>query len=609
MEPIAAPDQEPMDPNPPPNLPPNPPIPPLSPETKLLRFLHTGTTSSSIPVKIDLELEHINTTLAFVILMARQNLLSPIECIKTVYQNKSYIRINEVLVALAYCAKQVEIENLRTAANTAAIDLDMGQNDFLYFNKYCAEISVVLRGQNQLNYGHGMCRVVEKWYAKFTAEQLANMFGEHRSLHGFTHRSVIKLSHFRTKKPDTTNPATEDDAIPSTSTQTTQTRASPPEPADEELLDREQVFKFIHVRGTQEYFKYLDTQPHIGPAAKRLKTIEELKVNENVDTAIQSIRDNQFTIEQLPAHLLETDRVWREILEYEKSTRTLLKHFNTLKDFRFLNASYTPDFATDFLKVFGSNKTAFIEENICPVFLYIFKQLYSKNIRHLGTEKARYYKQKVEKRNISTNKAIEKRLDSMFELALYNAKPINATFMIVMDPRKGNQKRTVVRNKHITCFEASLVLAYSIFQRENDALVYTYTDKKDKLNAIEWPKLKFAEARRLFEDIVESTQRTEQSLAQPILEAIKLKKKVDMFLVIVDSVARFCRQGQVPVEEFQKYRSEFNKHVKYVVLNLSRPTPDLIIPQGDDMKGFFEICGFNENTPKILNALASDRFT
>lgn len=128
---------------------------------------------------------------------------------------------------------------------------------------------------------------------------------------------------------------------------------------------------------------------------------------------------------------------------------------------------------------------------------------------------------------------------------------------------------------------------------------------------------------------------TYQSLANPIAEATAKKKKVDMFVVIVDSVARFCRQGQVPEKEFTEYKAKFNDHAKwvhlffpentnynfpewfltemflfrFVVVNLNRPKPDLKIPQTENMKGFFEICGFNEDTPKILNALAKHCFS
>lgn len=55
---------------------------------------------------------------------------------------------------------------------------------------------------------------------------------------------------------------------------------------------------------------------------------------------------------------------------------------------------------------------------------------------------------------------------------------------------------------------------------------------------------------------------TFQSLATPIGEATAAKKKVDVFVVIVDSVARFCRQGIVPVAEFKEYKAKFNASAK-----------------------------------------------
>lgn len=56
--------------------------------------------------------------------------------------------------------------------------------------------------------------------------------------------------------------------------------------------------------------------------------------------------------------------------------------------------------------------------------------------------------------------------------------------------------------------------------------------------------------------------KTTQSLKKPLKLAIEQKKKVDVFVVIVDSVARFCRQGQVPIPEFVEYKNQLNKKAK-----------------------------------------------
>lgn len=368
------------------------------------------------------------------------------------YQSKFYIRVDEVLIALAYCAKQTHSKELRTLANTEAVTLITDQDDFLLFIHYCAKISAILRGENHLNFGHGMCRMIEKWYGKFSPVDLANMFGEHRSLHGWSHLSVIKKSHFRTRKqialeaPSPTENSSNSVAqtynevasAANNETSTASTSNAPPAQAIVSSVDddREHVFHFVFCRGSQDYLKYLEDKPVLGPGAQRLKEIQLLKTNENIDSAVQSIRRHKFTLGQMPAHLLEKGKIWEALLP-TLSSRTLLKHFNTLKDQGLLNPGSS--FTEHFIEVFG-NPNTFKSEKICPISLYIHKQLYDENVRYLGSKKAEYYEKKVTKRKITTNPVIKKRLSEMFHQALFNATPASAKFLVVIDLRTGNAK-------------------------------------------------------------------------------------------------------------------------------------------------------------------------
>lgn len=45
-------------------------------------------------------------------------------------------------------------------------------------------------------------------------------------------------------------------------------------------------------------------------------------------------------------------------------------------------------------------------------------------------------------------------------------------------------KGHVLRNKHINSFEASILLAYSIFARESNALLYTFTEDPNQLTPL-----------------------------------------------------------------------------------------------------------------------------
>lgn len=395
-----------------------------------------------------------------------------------------YVRVDEALIALAFCAKQTHSEPLRTLAHSEAITMINNQSDFLLFVHYCMKLAEILRG-GQKHFGHGMCRVVEQWYEKFSPIDLANMFGEHRGLHGLTHQSVIKRAHMRTKKRSAADNATataaaaaapsdsnaeanandgtiavdsemmDVNAGPSTSAATStsntppatvtatatatvgtaQSSSTPTALTTED--DREQVFQLIFCNGSLEYLQYLDGKAELGPGAERLKALQKFKTNENIDDAVKAIQQHQFTIDQMPAHLLEQQKIW-DVLLPKLSTRALLHHFHTMKDRGFLNDDSA--FVRKFLNVFGKPESKFKAENICPIHVYIQKVLYAQNMRYLCMKKAEYYKKKMQKRKVTTNSEILNRLDEMFEQTLRMATPVSAKFFVVMDVRRGNAK-------------------------------------------------------------------------------------------------------------------------------------------------------------------------
>lgn len=275
------------------------------------------------------------------------------------------------------------------------------------------------------------------------------MFGERRKLHSISHQSIMNKSHFRTKEPDPIpdpNVAPgNNDATPSTSTSpaTSPAEIATPQnnnparltpPTEDE--DRKHVFQFNFYNQNQKYLEYLASEEPLGPGTNRLKEILKFKVNEDVASAIESMQRNNFSFGQMPSHLLEKKQVWEQMIP-TMSTRTLLKHFNTMKDLGFFDDS---EFVNHFIKATDKFNQSIVMEQICPVQVYILKELYKKNVRYLGTRKAEYYEKKITKRNIHVNTKIVANLDIVFHHALLKAKPTPAKFMIVIDPRTGNQK-------------------------------------------------------------------------------------------------------------------------------------------------------------------------
>lgn len=370
-----------------------------------------------------------------------------------VYQTKLYARVDEILIALAYCSRQTYNIELRTYAYTEAMKIIDNQNDFLSFVRYCVRISEILHGDGKLGFGHGLCRVVFNWYEKHNTIELANMFGEHRGMHRWNHQSIIKNAHIRTKKralnetattESNSNPTTSSDASQSTNIpQTSSDDTSNTEQIQSNEDDRENVFQFVFCNSSIKYLNYLDQKTQLGAGAKRLKDLQMLKTNENTRTAVEAIRQHKFTLSQMPSHLLEKIDVW-EILMPTLSYNEMLNHFHTVRDFGFFNpdSKLVQVFITTF-----SDKNKMKAEQICPIRLFVTKRLYEKKVRYLGNTKAEYYSKKVEKRQLTYNEQIGNHLEFMFNQALLDAAPAPAKYFITIDLRTGNQRSKFTRFK------------------------------------------------------------------------------------------------------------------------------------------------------------------
>lgn len=338
------------------------------------------------------------------------------------YENKYTIRPDETLVALAFCARQDQNEELRRLAYSTAVTLFKNQHDFLLFIRYCVEISLGLRGTNRKGFGNGLRKVITKWYAQYTPLELANIFGEHRGLHGWSHRDLWTLSHI---KPETAAQISPDAG---TATPLLET-------------DREIVSKFIFKDG-QSYLQYLESaapvEGTLQAGALRMRELQIFKTNENIASAIEQIRQNSFKLNQIPAHLLHNADIWDALLP-SLSFRELLENLFTLKDLGYLNEDVP--FAKKYVEALSNLKNCSrLDPQICPIYVYLLKQLYDANVRYLNRLKLEKYQRKVTKRKLLPNKSISRQLSLILEHTISTAKPVPAKFFVTIDLRQGNVK-------------------------------------------------------------------------------------------------------------------------------------------------------------------------
>lgn len=335
------------------------------------------------------------------------------------------------MFALAFCARQHHILELRTMAYQEALTLIENQADFLMFLKYCTKLNATLRvnNANGKGFGRGMRNLVKRWYGKYTSVELANMFGENRGLYNWTHKDVLALAHLNPK-------------LKRTSSDTAANAAAVNEPPPEVLIDRENVIRF-NFRNGQEYLKYLsELEQPLGDGALRMKALQQYKTNESTAEAVLQIQSNHFKLNQTPAHLLERMEIWEALLPSLKLDELIDRLF-TLKDLGFLN----PDrkFAKKYVKALTKNTTEISKMN--PIRMFMMKRLYEKNERYLAKTKKMHYAKKMEKRGVQINEALTKQLNFLFEQSAASGirEPIN--YFIAMDLRPKSTASEYLRQK------------------------------------------------------------------------------------------------------------------------------------------------------------------
>lgn len=151
------------------------------------------------------------------------------------------------------------------------------------------------------------------------------------------------------------------------------------------------------------------------------------------------------------------------------------------------------------------------------------------------------------------------------------------------------------------------MLAFSLLKREKDVTIMAFSENEGKLQSVPINRdMNFDKAMSICTEA--SVDRTYQNLGLPFKSAAEQRKKVDIFITLVDSVARTCRAGKPPLDEFRQYKKNMNcKMAKYCVINLTRRGQDFKIPN-PSTKGFLEISGFGIETPKIIEAFSKNYF-
>jgi hypothetical protein len=276
--------------------------------------------------------------------------------------------------------------------------------------------------------------------------------------------------------------------------------------------------------------------------------------------------------------------------------RTMLKHETFAKKISIALANYKP------------------REKLNPIYVFFAMRAYETKC-HVQELAKKALEEKPENGNCSdpserreikeTNTFIVKKMYSIINTNFLNNVKSGIRYHITIDFRKFSKHHERIFNNHqVTCAEAQLLLALSLLKSEKEVSLYTFTDDKKVLRPIDYSKeITFEKAMEYYQKEILTAPKTKQELGLPMIHAKNAKKRVDMFIIVVDSIQRTLGgKAKPPIAELTDYRKTMNlKMTKLVVINLTKKEPAF---KDDDPKGVLEVNGLGPETLPIIEAFA-----
>lgn len=313
---------------------------------------------------------------------------------------------------------------------------------------------------------------------------------------------------------------------------------------------------------------------------------------------------HKLSYQHLPTALYSTPEVWEKVLP-QLSYKELLYCFGILEDLNLLDVKNPLAKKVGF--ALGNPKTL-KEAKLHPFDIYNLLKLYENNERYNDSAKESFRKAKIAKLKISPNKEILKRLKTAFDQSFDYYPSVGQRIIITIDNRHGMYTKKILSkhtNKHVSCIEASIIIALTYLKREKDVKVLSFSDENDGIELLPiQPSMNFDEALKFCETRKKS--KTIHTLDLPFNYAKANRLKADVFLTISDSVIR-CAPGTTlkpstpPTQAISVYQNALKiSNVRYIVLGMAKPKRCFEV-LGPEEGRILEAAGFTSDTAKVID--------
>ncbi|XP_049529924.1 RNA-binding protein RO60-like [Anopheles darlingi] len=489
--------------------------------------------------------------------------------IKRTIKNKSLRRLDECLFALAYCGRELPTDEERHLVFEALPELLSGPRELFAFLSFYTRLATEA---GYAGFGHGLRCAITRWYDKHSALELAEMIALSNGAFGWTHADVIRKTHLKLECP-----------VKRSIIDAATKRASQQPTLPLKKLDGEATMDAALVR-------YLELIA-IRSVASEGEVFELIK------------RHGSITYNLLPLIYRRLYTVWMALYPH-LSYRELLDAILPMQDF---DVPMIIDAREAYVANLTKRRKALEQDQIHPIVVHGIKTLYD-----VGKRYPLMIKEREQHSNLLERKpqaAVSEALQISLEHSFSHHPKTGAWYYITLDLRSAHQKKHVLRNSVVTCFEASVLLAFSIFKREKHVAVEMFTDDVKTLQPVNFrTEMSWSEALNHCKQLL--VAKTKVALSAPISKAQAKKQKVDVFITITDSLIRVNPNRIPPWRAMLDYRKTMHSNLsRYICVSLCHHKPSLKFDEiAMKVGGILEVIGYSQSTVKVIEAFAKNLF-
>ena len=396
-------------------------------------------------------------------------------------------------------------------------------------------------------WGRALRRSVAEWYTEKDAGKVAYQVLKYPSRDGWAHRDALRLAH-----------------------------AKPP------TATHDLIFRFA-VKGWEAVEDAEGVEPEVMATLEAVRSLADATPAE----AAKTISEHGLVREMVPTELLRHAVVWEALLERMPMT-ALIRNLAVMTKVGLLTSMSD---ATRTVRARITDGEALHKARVHPIKVLAALKTYAsgRGMRGKGAW-------------TPVPKVVDA-LDRAFYLAFRNAPTTGQRTMLALDV-SGSMTVGVAGMPYLSCREASAAMALVTAATEPNHMFtaftrggYTFRGWSSGLEEIA------ISPRQRLDDVVHRIERMQfggTDCALPMVEALKHRWKIDVFVVYTDSETW---AGDIhPVQALREYRERMRIPAKLVVVGMASNGFSIADP---DDAGMLDVVGFDAATPRLIADFAA----